>query len=210
MPELDLLDPTRERMGFVHLPAELLSLIESAPLPGLGDGPQCAATARTVERLLNQFSWQGSPLEAGLWLLAGELERSHAVSQQLATREGSYWHAIMHRREGDFWNSKYWLRRVGNHPVLGQLAETIARNASRLAGIRGDDLPIEPLHSPAQVAPALVDLVERAVTDKTGWQPGLQRVGWWEWQLLFLHCAAGVNWAPSGSGSDGRPERKRS
>jgi hypothetical protein len=27
---------------------------------------------------------------------------------------GSAWHAVVHRLEGDFWNSKYWWRRVGS------------------------------------------------------------------------------------------------
>jgi hypothetical protein len=38
--------------------------------------------------------------------------------QSIETPSGSYWHAIMHRREGDFSNSKYWYRRVGQHPVI--------------------------------------------------------------------------------------------
>lgn len=56
-----------------------------------------------------------------MWLYVDELDRSHRISQTLETPTGSYWHAIMHRREGDFWNSKYWYRRVGKHPVIDQL-----------------------------------------------------------------------------------------
>src|SRR5262249_53105752 len=39
----------------------------------------------------------------------------------------SFWHAIMHRREPDAWNSKYWWRRVGKHPVFAQLGDQAAR-----------------------------------------------------------------------------------
>src|SRR5262249_2545086 len=60
---------------------------------------------------------------AGLWLHFDFLDESHAISQGLHTPEGSYWHAIMHRREPDAANSKYWWRRVGAHPVLDQLCE---------------------------------------------------------------------------------------
>jgi hypothetical protein len=31
------------------------------------------------------------------------------------------WHSIMHRREGDFDNSRYWLRRVGSLPAFAGL-----------------------------------------------------------------------------------------
>jgi hypothetical protein len=58
---------------------------------------------------------------AGLWLRCNFLHESHEVSQDLHTSEGSFWHAIMHRREPDAWNSKYWWRKVGRHPVLDQL-----------------------------------------------------------------------------------------
>src|SRR5262249_17485377 len=41
---------------------------------------------------------------AGLWLYHDFLDESHAISQDLSSAEGSYWHAIMHRREPDYWN----------------------------------------------------------------------------------------------------------
>ena len=59
---------------------------------------------------------------AGLWLLNNELHSSHDISQSLDTPEGSYWHGIMHRMEGDFGNAMYWLRRAGDHPMIAFLA----------------------------------------------------------------------------------------
>src|SRR5437763_722978 len=38
---------------------------------------------------------------AALWLYFDFFEESHAISQDLHTVEGSYWHAILHRREPD-------------------------------------------------------------------------------------------------------------
>lgn len=55
---------------------------------------------------------------AGLWLYVDDLERSHRISQAMHDATGAYWHAIMHRREGDFWNSGYWLRQCGRHPAM--------------------------------------------------------------------------------------------
>jgi len=58
---------------------------------------------------------------AGLWLYCGRFDDSHRISQELNTPEGSYWHAILHRQEPDDWNSGYWFRRVGHHPIFEEL-----------------------------------------------------------------------------------------
>src|SRR5687768_11836582 len=39
---------------------------------------------------------------AGIWLYHDFLDESHAISQEIATPTGSYWHALMHRRERDY------------------------------------------------------------------------------------------------------------
>lgn len=61
-------------------------------------------------------------LRAAIWLYVDDLERSHVISQNINTNTGSFWHAIMHRREGDFPNSRYWLRMMRSHPVLNDAA----------------------------------------------------------------------------------------
>jgi hypothetical protein len=60
-------------------------------------------------------------LKAGLWLLFDFFEESHAIAQNLGTPSGSYWHAILHRREPDASNAKYWLARCNEHPILPDL-----------------------------------------------------------------------------------------
>lgn len=60
---------------------------------------------------------------SAVWLLYDFLDESHTISQGIPTAEGSFWHGIMHRREGDFSNAKYWFRKVGEHPVYLTLAE---------------------------------------------------------------------------------------
>src|SRR4051812_26277454 len=54
---------------------------------------------------------------AGLWLYHDVLAESHSISQELHSPTGSFWHAIMHRREGDFSNAKYWYARCRHHPA---------------------------------------------------------------------------------------------
>lgn len=58
---------------------------------------------------------------AGLLLMNDDLKASHDYSQQIESSTGSFWHAIMHRREGDFSNANYWWRKTGNHPVFPQI-----------------------------------------------------------------------------------------
>src|SRR5437868_4066766 len=111
---------------------------ESAPMPAPSrDYPPAVAALLAVPRLMplgprtpvTAMRPQLAALDlppacaAGLWLYFDFLDESHAISQELDTPEGSYWHAIMHRREPDAWNSKYWWRKVGPHPVLARLRE---------------------------------------------------------------------------------------
>ena len=115
-----------------------------------------------VETILQSAALADRPdLVAGLWLYADNLERSHTVSQSLETKTGSYWHGIMHRREGDFSNSHYWLRRAAGHPVFAA--------------------------SPYFDSDALVDAVARAGGKATPELIELQRT---EWKRLFEWCAS--------------------
>ncbi|MCZ2155326.1 MAG: hypothetical protein LC114_15720 [Bryobacterales bacterium] len=120
---------------------------------------------------------------AGLWLYFSCLDEAHAAAQALPSREGAYWHAILHRQEPDAWNAKYWFQRVGQHSIYPELsgaaAEILKRHAIDLA-----------LPSPWD-ASWFVDFCDRL------WQRPedpqhqaaleIQRA---EWQLLFDYCAA--------------------
>lgn len=60
-------------------------------------------------------------VKSGLLLWNDDLDGSHAIAQDLDDPHGAYLHGIMHRREPDYGNSKYWFRRVGAHPLFPQL-----------------------------------------------------------------------------------------
>ncbi|HJL74558.1 MAG: hypothetical protein QGH91_06180 [Candidatus Marinimicrobia bacterium] len=57
-------------------------------------------------------------IKAGLHLLNDDFLNCHIIAQENENPDGNYWHAILHRREPDYWNSKYWYKRVGDHPVI--------------------------------------------------------------------------------------------
>ena len=57
-------------------------------------------------------------IKAGLHLLNDDIHNCHIIAQEHENSDGNYWHAILHRREPDYWNSKYWYNIVGDHPVI--------------------------------------------------------------------------------------------
>ena len=122
---------------------------------------------------------------AGLWLWHDALDASHRISQSLHTASGSFWHAIMHRREGDFSNSKYWYRSVGSHLVFDAIAANVAAilnplpaDKSLLRLVRGGWNP-----------DALVDLAEELDRQPDQRLEPFVAVQKLEWRILFDHCA---------------------
>ena len=62
-------------------------------------------------------------VKSGLLLWNDSMSESHEISQGVENETGSYWHGILHRREPDYPNAKYWFRRVGAHPIFPQVRE---------------------------------------------------------------------------------------
>ena len=102
------------------------------------------------------------------------LDESHQISQEDGGNpDRGCWHAIMHRREPDAANSKYWWRRVGKHPVLDQL-----RDRAPEVGF-------------AFTTPeAFVDVCERVRDTGNAEEAVAKRVQQLEWDLLFAWCYA--------------------
>jgi hypothetical protein len=120
---------------------------------------------------------------AGLWLYHDFLDESHRLSQEIETPSGSFWHGIMHRREGDFENAKYWFRRVGKHPAYAKFHEVVGAAAA--------DAPADARHfaEGGSWDPfAFVDLCRTACNGRNELEVWCRRVQADEWRTLFDFC----------------------
>jgi hypothetical protein len=156
-----------------------LGLLTAERLPALGPGSPNRAAHSALQSLSVETLFPGAITDhdmaraciSGLWLLHDFLDESHSISQEIDTPTGSYWHGIMHRREPDASNAKYWFRRIGSHPVVEALAfQTTA------VGYR--------YQSPF----AFVDFCERVRGSGSDDEMIARRVQLLEWQLLFDWC----------------------
>ena len=102
---------------------------------------------------------------AGLWLLHNFLHEGHEICQDIDTPAGSFWHAIMHRAEGDYSNAKYWYRMAKTEPLHDAISDA--------AG--------EPYDANA--------LVDRVASDGAA---SVHRLITAEWEALFNHCYRGA------------------
>lgn len=111
-----------------------LEVIETLDLPDLGPGPR-AGVLPQAELLAKADAWLAdkklSARTANLFRAAALLwhdhhDAAHAIAQDDPSSEGSFLHAILHRREPDPSNAQYWIRRVGRHPVYVTIAKRVA------------------------------------------------------------------------------------
>lgn len=127
---------------------------------------------------------------SGLWLAYDFLDESHAISQEIHGPEGSYWHGIMHRREPDYSNAKYWFRHVGQHPVLDSLriaADQLLQQwptSDPAAAFLASGRAWDPL--------AFIDLCEAIARGRATCERLAREIALAEWRLLFAHCYEGA------------------
>ncbi|HVA48790.1 MAG TPA: hypothetical protein VNH11_20660 [Pirellulales bacterium] len=121
---------------------------------------------------------------AGLWLYHDFFDESHSISQEISTIEGSYWHAILHRREPDYVNAKYWFRRVGDHTIGSDLT----RVAKELAQGTSDPASQLLLTQSSWDSFRFVDFCEAAATGRASGAMLCRQIQQREWWGLFGYC----------------------
>jgi hypothetical protein len=182
--------PHGEKNGTRSVPTTMISEIETlidGRLMPLGPGTPNAEMRPQLQALSDMLLDKAKDLDfalacmSGLWLYHDFLDESHSISQDLHTIEGSYWHAIMHRREPDYWNSKYWFKRVGSHPIYPELNQAILNLA------KGRMWPTF-LNSETWDPEGFVDLCEKQADPSMMAHEFCRRIQRIEWGMLFTYC----------------------
>jgi hypothetical protein len=185
MSETDHLSPLAHRLLKINATDAYARLV----VHGHGDDDARAALEMLTPDQLLSVPVTRAPdaraMLAGLWLWHDWLDQSHTISQSLHDANGSFWHAIMHRREGDFSNSKYWYDKVGRHTMLSVIGVAVASAIDSLPA----DKSLVRLLAGGWSPHAFVDLVEdvsrQADDPRLPVVMAVQRI---EWRILFDHC----------------------
>jgi hypothetical protein len=113
--------------GFEHL-------LLAGGLPELGPGPRAnvlphAALDESLCQLLTRSdlpSLNQELIRALILLWHDRMDAAHAIAQSIEDADGNFLHGILHRREPDYTNAKYWFRRVGEHVCYPEIARRTA------------------------------------------------------------------------------------
>src|SRR6266571_3585742 len=152
---------------------DIEKLLATSEPPELGPGPRPGILPEAeLESKLDKLFDRGEiaaakqPLIRALVLLWHDhLDAAHVIAQAIDNADGAFVHGIMHRREPDYGNAKYWFRRVGNHPAFADIAKraTVLLDAKDQSALLGRLAPNGEWDSFA-----LIDLCEEAAKKKTG------------------------------------------
>jgi hypothetical protein len=125
-----------------------------------------------------------------VWALHQDcLDAAHEISQEMKSDLGSYIHGIVHRREPDYSNARYWFRQVGELPFFGDLQRAAG---DELGSFATDPRVAGVLSSKTWRPIAFVDLCEFAIRGPKDLHFACRKVQQHELALLFDYCIAQV------------------
>ena len=152
---------------------DLQKLLATAEPPELGPGPRPGILAEAaLESKLDELFDRGEvasakqPLIRALVMLWHDhLDAAHVIAQSIDNADGAFVHGIMHRREPDYGNAKYWFHRVGAHPAFPEIA---AQAGSLLESKAEQALAAKLIAQDRWDAFAFVDACEKAARRGSG------------------------------------------
>src|SRR5829696_5956993 len=100
-------------------------LIRTSQAPDLG--PARRSGTKSIAEIDTVLGPKANALvRATVLLWHDHLDEAHEIAQSIENADGSYLHGIIHRREPDYSNAKYWFHRVRRHPCFERLASQAA------------------------------------------------------------------------------------
>jgi len=150
--------------------AQIRPLLVTNEPADLGPGPRSGVMSErelnarldSLPGKTNLSSTRKELVRSLLLLWHDHLDASHNISQRIENADGSFVHAIMHRREPDAWNSKYWWRRVGQHPAFPEIARRVGELLARSRRREEADLARRLVPGGDWDAPAFVEACDAA------------------------------------------------
>ena len=129
----------------------IAKLLDTSELPELGPGPRAGILpegelSQKLDEALRQTKLPAGNeqlIRALVLLWHDHLDAAHSIAQSVENSEGAFVHGIIHRREPDYGNAKYWFRRVGKHPAFRVLASwvTASFDAKSKSALREELVP---------------------------------------------------------------------
>ena len=150
-------------------------------------GPLASGGKRLEQWIADSRLPADSLITAMLWLRIGVIDAPHEIVQAKTDPLASYLHGVVHRLEGDYWNSKYWFRQVRDSRILESLSHSIEaklKEANLFSFAASFKIMQGTSFVPSEFVSACEQQCQQAMPDSES-AASLELLGWAEWASLW-------------------------